>query len=132
MSPSASRSRLGFTLIELLVVLVVLAVLAAMVAPSYMDRVDQAREVTLKHNLAGLRTAIDQFYRDKGRYPNDLGELVDARYIRSVPTDPLTDRSDTWVLIAPKDGSHSVEGKVFDIRSGAPGVSQEGTTYASW
>lgn len=59
----------GFTLIELLVVLAVLAVLAAIVTPLYLDRVEDARETVLRQNLVGLRQTIDQFHRDKGRYP---------------------------------------------------------------
>lgn len=133
-STSAQKSCRGFTLIELLVVLVVLAVLAGMVVPNYLDRVSQAREVTLKHNLAGLRTAIDQFHRDKGRYPETLIELVDTRYIRDVPVDPITDRNDTWVMVPPAGvgGQPAAGGKVFDVKSGAAGQAADGSSYAAW
>ena len=119
----------GFTLIELLVVLVVLAVLAALVVPRYLDRVDDARETVLKQNLVGLRVAIDQFYRDKARYPQSLDELVSQRYIRSVPLDPVTQRLDTWVLVPPSAGDNKA---VFDVKSGAAGRSRDGSDYASW
>lgn len=128
------RTAAGFTLIELLVVLAVLAVLLGIVAPNYIDRIGDAKEVTLRHNLVGLRSAIDQFYRDKGRYPESLQELADKRYIRAVPLDPLTNRNDTWVVLAPAStgGSPAVEGKVFDVRSGAEGQASDGSAYASW
>lgn len=123
----------GFTLIEVLVVLVVLAVLTGIVVPNYLDRVAVAREVTLKHNLAGLRSAIDLFYRDKGRYPRSLGELAEARYIREVPEDPITRRKDSWVQIAPaKPTGAAVGNEIFDVRSGAEGPSSDGTAYATW
>lgn len=122
------RTAEGFTLIELLVVLAVLAILAGIVAPNYLERVAQAREVTLKHNLAGLRTAIDQFYRDKGRYPEALAELVDRRYLRFVPEDPVTGRADSWLVVAPQ----GAPGKVFDVRSGASGPANDGSAYGSW
>ena len=122
------RRRRGFTLIELLVVLTVLAVLASLITPVYLNRVDDARETVLRQNLVGLRTAIDQFYRDKARYPQSLEELVTERYIRSVPTDPVTGRVDTWVLVAPKQSANAV----FDVKSGAPGRSKDGSDYASW
>jgi general secretion pathway protein G len=118
----------GFTLIELLVVLAVLAVLASLVVPRYLDRVDDARDTVLRHNLVGLRTSIDHFYRDKARYPETLDELVTHRYIRSVPVDPITQRADSWVLIPPKDGSKAV----FDVKSGAAGRAQDGTDYVAW
>lgn len=118
----------GFTLIELLVVLAVLAILVGLITPRYLDRVDTAREEVLKHNLLGLRTSIDQYYRDKGKYPPALQALVEARYLRQIPQDPLTQRTDTWVLIPPREGAQ----EVFDVKSGAPGKSADGTPYATW
>lgn len=124
----ALRRRAGFTLIELLVVMAVLAILASMVAPRYLSRVDDARETVLRQNLVGLRTAIDQFYRDKARYPETLDELVAQRYIRAVPLDPITKRLDSWVLIPPKESAKGV----FDVKSGATQRARDGSDYASW
>jgi general secretion pathway protein G len=124
-----SRYRQGFTLIELMVVLVVVAVLASIVVPRYLDRVDDARETVLKQNLVGTRTAIDQFYRDKARYPATLDELVTERYIRDVPFDPIAQRTDTWVIVPPKSGADKA---VFNIKSGAVGAAKDGTEYANW
>lgn len=70
----------GFTLIELLVVLTLLAILAAMVAPQYLERAQEARETVLRDNLHQTRKLIDQFYRDQGRYPSTLQELIVLRY----------------------------------------------------
>ena len=119
----------GFTLIELLVVLAVLAVLAGITVPLYLDRVDDARETVLRQNLVGLRQVVDQFYRDKGRYPVDLAELVEQRYLREVPQDPITRRADTWVLLPPKGGDTRA---VFDVKSGASGRARDGSDYAHW
>jgi general secretion pathway protein G len=119
----------GFTLIELLVVFAVLAILASIVVPRYLDRVEDARETVLRQNLSGLRTTLDQFYRDKARYPTTLDELVTERYIREVPTDPIAQRTDTWVLVPPKSGSDKT---IFNVKSGATGVAKDGTEYANW
>jgi len=121
------RTAAGFTLIELLVVLAVLAILAGLVTPRYLDRVDDARDTVLRHNLHGLRIAIDQFYRDKGRYPDALEELVSERYLRAVPQDPVTQRVDTWTTVAPQGR----EKGIFDVRSGATGKAQDGRDYAN-
>jgi general secretion pathway protein G len=118
----------GFTLIELLVVMAVLGVLLSLAAPRYFDHVDRSREAVLRHNLAGLREAIDRFHADHARYPTELKELVDKRYIREIPLDPITDRADTWVLLPPP-GQSTV---VFDVRSGAPGGPRQGEPYAQW
>lgn len=120
--------RSGFTLIELLVVMAVLAVLASLVAPRYMARVDLARETVLKQNLVGLRTAIDQFYRDQSRYPEALDELVTKRYIRFIPQDPVTGRFDSWLVVPP-----AAAGKgVFDVHSGSKERAHDGSEYAQW
>lgn len=128
MQSSKPRLCRGFTLIELLVVMAVLAILASLVAPRYMDKVDAARETVLRQDLVGLRTAIDQFYRDQSRYPETLDELVTRRYIRSIPEDPMTGRVDTWIGVVPKDSSKGI----FDIKSGAPGRARDGSDYAQW
>jgi general secretion pathway protein G len=119
----------GYTLIELLVVLAALGLLLAIAAPRYTEHVDRAREAVLRQNLIGVREAIDKFYADRARYPRDLAELVKERYLRQLPVDPLTDRSDTWVIIAPPDQQ---QGAVQDLRSGAPGQARDGSTYAKW
>jgi general secretion pathway protein G len=119
----------GFTIIELLVVMASIGLLLAIVAPRYAEHVDRAREAVLKQNLASMRDAIDKFYADRARYPKDVQELVQARYLRQVPLDPVTDRADSWVLVPPP-GLEA--GAVGDVRSGAPGVARDGTAYTKW
>jgi general secretion pathway protein G len=124
-----TRNARGFTLIELLVVMAVIGLLLSVAAPRYMHQVDHSRDVVLRHNLDGLRQAIDQFYSDKGRYPKALQELVDMRYLRSVPVDPITERNDTWIMVPPAGDPGPAW---FDVRSGARGAGDDGTSYATW
>lgn len=119
----------GFTLIELLVVMAILGLLLSYIAPRYFGAVTRAEEAALRQNLFQMRDAIDKFYGDRLRYPNDLNELVSSHYLRSIPPDPITKRANTWVVIAPKTNA---SGKVADVRSGAPGRSNEGSDYATW
>lgn len=119
----------GFTLIELLVVLAALALLLGLAVPRYVEHVERARETVLRQNLATMRDAIDKFSADRGRYPEDLAELARERYLRELPRDPLTDRSDTWAVVPPPAGAG---GKVFDVHSGAPGTGRDGRPYAVW
>ena len=123
------RRRRGFTLIELLVVLAALALLLGIAVPRYIEHVDRARETVLRQDLVAMRDAIDKFNADRGRYPADLAELARERYLREVPRDPLTDRSDSWVVVQPPQGA---EGKVCDVHSGAPGQARDGQPYATW
>ena len=122
-------SRRGFTLIELLVVLAVVATLLTLALPRYFGSVDRSKEAVLRENLYQMRAAISQYYADKGRYPESLETLVEAKYLRGVPLDPVTDSSATWVAVAPPDPEKT---GIYDIRSGAPGKAADGTEYQQW
>lgn len=119
----------GFTLIELMVVMALIALLLTIVTPHYVGTVDRAEEVTLRHDLQVMRDAIDKFYSDHARYPDTLGDLIAQRYLRSLPEDPFTHRTDTWLVIAPPQG---IDGKVYDIRSGARARGQDGSDVSRW
>ena len=126
------KSRLaarGFTLVELMVVMAIVALLLSLALPRYFNHLDAARETILRQDLAVMRDAIDKYHGDRGRYPESLEELVNARYLRALPVDPLTDRADTWLVVEPPGGE---VGGVYDVRSGAPGKSREGVPYAEW
>ena len=122
--------RRGFTLIELLVVMAIIATLLSIAAPRYLRSLDDAREAALKSNLAQMREAIDHFHADRGSYPQALPELVEKRYLRAIPVDPITESTQTWQLLsAPGDEPGST---IYDIRSGATGTSRLGEPYANW
>lgn len=121
----------GFTLIELLVVLSILGLLTALVAPRYFGALEHGKEQAMSTSLGVMREAIDRFAADKGRYPGSLQELVDTRYIRAVPEDPVTGRRDSWQPQPPPADSH-LPGEVADVRSGAIGTAKDGTRYADW
>ena len=119
----------GFTLIELMVVMAIIGTLLAIVAPRYFGSVEHARETALKQDLAVMREAIGQFHGDLGRYPDNLNELVAKRYLKRIPVDPITERSDTWLAVAHPDPN--VTG-MYDITSGAEGVGRDGSPYQAW
>ncbi len=121
--------RAGFTLIELLVALAIIALLLSIVTPRYFNTVGRAEEAVLKENLLLLRDAIDKHYADSGKYPATLDELVTKRYLRSVPTDPITQSTLTWIVVPPAD---QTKGAVYDIHSGATGQARDGSPYAQW
>jgi general secretion pathway protein G len=120
----------GFTLIELLVVLAVVGLLLSIVAPRFFAGIDRSRDAVLRQNLKTTREALDRFYGDLGRYPDAMQELVDRRYLRALPVDPVVDSGDAWVLVPPPDPRE--RGRIFDLRSAAPGRGSDGTPYADW
>ena len=121
--------RPGFTLIELLVVLGIIALLLTLAVPRYFPKVDSAKETILADNLRNMRDVIDQFYADRGRYPDSLDQLVEKKYLRTLPVDPITESTSTWILVPPEDAS---KGAIYSIRSGAPGNSRSGKPYSEW
>lgn len=123
------RKHLGFTLVELLVVLTIVATLLTIITPRFLDQTDKAKEAALKENLNGLRIAIDRYYADQGQYPTELSLLVTKRYLRKIPIDPITQRSDTWQLETMDEEGQQV---IYDVHSGAKGQSLEGNSYDSW
>ena len=110
----------GFTLIELMVVLAIIALLVTLVAPHYAGRVTRAEEAVLRADLNAMREALDRHYADVGRYPDSLHDLVAKRYLRSIPGDPLTQSSATWLTVPPAD-----------TRMGAVAASQAASTVSS-
>ena len=126
----ASTLRAGFTLIELLVVLAIIGTLITIALPKYLHSVERSREAVLHQDLRVMRTAIDQYMADTGHYPETLDDLVKNRYLRSLPEDPETGAATTWVGVAPPEGVASTG--VYDVHSGADGISLDGTAYAQW
>lgn len=120
---------IAFTLIELLVVMAIIATLLTIVAPRYFKTVDHSNEKVLKTNLVTMRGAIDKYYGDHGYYPATLQILVDAEYIREIPTDPITESKNTWVVSSSK--TLDTPG-VYDVHSGADGVGLNNKPYQEW
>lgn len=125
------RTRRGFTLIELIVVMAIVALLVGIAAPRYFQSVERAKVNGLHSSLAVMRDALDKYAADKGRYPDSLEQLVQDRYLRQVPEDPLTGSAQSWVTLPPVAGA-DLAGHVGDVRSGAAGRAPDGSLYADW
>ena len=121
--------RSGFTLIELIAVLAITATLLTIALPRYFGSLERSKEVTLRHSLNVMREAIDKFNADNGRYPEKLQDLVEKRYIRAIPVDPITESVETWVIV-PVPGAMA-QGAVYDVRSGAKGNASDGKPFES-
>ena len=124
-----SRTQAAFTLIELLVVLAIVALLLTLAVPRFFPGIDTAKETILADNLRNTRAVIDQFYADTGRYPDSLEQLVEKKYLRALPVDPVADSNNAWILVPPDD---TTKGNIYSIRSGAPGNDRKGRPYAEW
>lgn len=121
------RGGRGFTLIELLVAVAIMGALVLMAQATYVVYMRNSVDSTLRHNLFQLRSALQQFYADHGRYPyngrdvygNAIGFLDSTssemtqgvraaaanvfptnriRYLVEIPLDPSTNQANWRVL----------------------------------
>ncbi len=131
---AAKSGERGFTLIELIIVMTIIGLLTAIAIPSYMNSVRKAREAALKQDLYTLRAAIDSYTVDKEQAPQSLDDLVQAGYLKRVPYDPMTNRTDTWITSESQDMTSITEtqGGIDDVHSGSQSVASDGTTYNTW
>ncbi len=123
----------GFTLIELLIVVAIIGIIVTVAAVQYKHAIQKAKEAVLKEDLYILRDCIDQYYADKGAYPPDLDTLVDEKYIRMIPFDPITNSQDTWEVEYSDSADDPMnEQGIINVRSGAEGVGLDGMPYTEW
>lgn len=114
--------------------MVIIGLLAAIAVPMYVQSVRHAKEAVLKEDLRTMRSAIDAYTVDKQKAPQSLDDLVQAGYIKAMPKDPFTNRTDTWIP-GQDDTLQSIdqtEAGINDVHSGAQEVGSDGTSYSSW
>jgi general secretion pathway protein G len=124
----------GFTLIELIIVMAIIAILASIAVPSYLSSMKAAKEAVLKEDLHVMRNAIDSYTMDKGKAPQSLDDLVQAGYLKAIPTDPITHSDQTWVTNT-SDTYESVdesEPGIDDVHSGSQETGSNGQMYSTW
>ena len=96
----------GFTLIELLLVVIVLGVLVAVAIPQFTDLTKDAKEATLKSDLASLRNAIELYCQQHSFvYPGD------KKYTDGTATTTAAERESSFInqltLYSKSDGRTS-------------------------
>src|ERR1700756_2204545 len=151
---SMAKRASGFTLIELIVAATILSILTLMALPLARVTIKREKEKQLRQALWEMRDAIDRYkdMADRGmfqtkvdsqNYPPDLDTLVKGvegqagkkyRFLRSIPTDPMTN-SKEWGLRSMQDDpdSDSWGGQnVFDVYTKSEATGLDGTKYKDW
>ncbi len=130
----ARRRQRGFTLIELLVVCAIIGILSSVAVANYRRSIVKAKEAVLHQDLYTMRTLINQYFADKGKYPSDISALVDDHYLQTVPKDPFTESSDSWITepALVDESDISTEPGIANVRSGAEGTSLDGRSYSEF
>jgi general secretion pathway protein G len=123
----------GFTLIEMITVVAIMSVLVAIALPNYKVSIIQSKEAVLREDLYRFRDLIDQYYSDKGRYPESLETLVTDGYLRKLPNDPMTNQPN-WELVPaePDPDNPDEQPGVYDVHSSSDQLSMNGTPYNTW
>lgn len=128
--------RPGFTLIEMIIVFTLIGILVGLGLPQYQTAAKRAREAVLKEDLFQFRKLIDQYYLDKRTYPASLQTLVDEKYLRAIPVDPITNSATTWIEIretpSPDEIATLENLGVVDVKSGSDKKALDNTLYNTW
>ena len=128
------RRQRGFTLIELLVVCAIIGILSAVAVANFRRSIVKAKEAALQQDLYTMRTLINQYFADKGKYPADISSLVEDHYLQAIPKDPFTDSSDTWITESAEmdESDITTEPGISGVKSGAEGVSLDGRSFSEF
>lgn len=142
------RRLFGMTLIELVVSVAVMTILASMAIPLAENSVRRSREFALRESLMRIRESIDRFYDkndratpqmpEEDKYPKSLQQLVEAKFLRKIPVDPLTG-SGEWLILSYSDKfdedyfvPNQNPDSVYDVRTTSEETSLDGTRYVTW
>jgi len=132
------RIQRGFTLIELVVVISILAILSGVLVPRVTNHLKSARDARRLADIKAVRSAIEQYYMDKGSYPaananssfggwdvSSDGDFIrvlrDQGYLDEDAVDPINDATFHYRYYVYAKGSYGCVGSsdfyVLGIRS---------------
>ena len=119
---------------ELLVVCAIIGILSAVAVANFRRSIVRAKEAALAQDLHTMRTLINQYFADKGKYPADITSLVEDHYLQAIPKDPFTESADSWITEPAEqdDSDISIEPGIANVKSGATGTALDGRSYSEF
>ena len=116
------------------------AVAAAIAIVAACGEPKPARSDAMRQDLSEMRKAIRDFRADKHRPPKSLFELVEQNYLRSMPKDPVTLKTDWRAVTEQPVRIDDFSGAppppaapaIVDVRSAAPGTDPNGKPWSEY
>jgi general secretion pathway protein G len=117
-----------------------IAVAAAIAIVAACGRPNPSKSAVMQHNLSEMRKAIRDFRADKHRSPKSLNELVQAKYLHTIPSDPVTGAAD-WRVVTEQAVTVNEFGaapaaspspSIVDVRSAARGSDSNGKPWSEY
>src|SRR5688500_2916645 len=119
----------GFSLIEVMIVVVIIGLLAGVVTYATREYLERAKRQRARADIAVLTGAVDAFYLDKGRYPENqegLKVLVPG-FVKSLPSDPW---GRPYQYVQPgKRAAYEIVSYGADGREGGSGAGADVASY---
>jgi general secretion pathway protein G len=119
-----------------MIVVSVMLILIALAVPNYTNSVKRARESVLRQDLFTMRSVISQYTLDKQKMPQSADDLVQAGYLKQIPTDPMTNQANwNWhqaeedTIMSPDEQD---QGGIDDVFSSSNDVGTDGVPYSQY
>ena len=96
-----NKTNKGFTLVEILIVIAIIASLASVFISNFFASIARGRDSRRKQDLRSIVNALELYYNDLGRYPDDLPAA-------SIPFTHPDDENTIYLKETPKDPSTGV------------------------
>ena len=92
------------------------------------------REANLRKELTTMRLAIEEYACDREQLPHTLQELMDAKYLKEIPIDPMTRHNDWQLDFDPGGAAESKGGAkgIVSVHSNSAEIGTNGLPYSSW
>jgi general secretion pathway protein G len=115
-----------------MIVISIIIILAAVALPQYQRTILHTRETVLRDDLFQMRKMIDQYAADKGKLPQTLEDLVNDKYLREIPEDPITQEKEWDVITGDDPGATDGGSGIVEVHSRSPLIGTNGKPYSEW
>ena len=140
----------GLTLVEIMITMSVMSIIAVTALALCENTLKLEKEFELKTTLRTVRNAIDRYYeyshkimpdaQEPKKYPKNIEELVQKKYLRKMPVDPFTGKSDFRIISStdePDSETLVFEGEtngenLYDLKSRSDYEAIDGGRISKW